>query len=308
MNILVTGATGFIGRNLIEELSKHKGYTIFCLVRHSSNIEPLKFYRVKFIYADITLKDTLDKITQKFDVIFHCAALVDDKNEEELYKVNVLGTENICQLAQRLKSGRLVYLSTVAVVSGNPQIPLVEDLPYKATNLYGQSKVEAEKIVVAYRKAGLPVVILRPCMVYGEEEPHMLKSILTLLNKKLLPLINGGRNEWHLVYVKNVVAAMIFALKNDAFLEGSFFVADEEVLTTKEVMNTMACAIGSKPPWELPQSLTFFLRHTPFIGKKVNFLTKNRVYSIERIKALGFNPPYSARVSLKKSAHYRLNS
>ena len=80
MNILVTGATGFIGRNLVEELAKQKDNSIYCLVRPTSNISPLKFYKVKFIYADITSKQSLDKIKQKFDIVFHCAALVDDKS------------------------------------------------------------------------------------------------------------------------------------------------------------------------------------------------------------------------------------
>jgi len=208
----------------------------------------------------------------------------------------------------RLKVKRLVYLSSVVVVSANTQIPLVEDLPYKASNLYGESKIEAEKIALTYRKAGLPIVILRPPMVYGEEEPHALKSLLSSLKKRWIPLINDGQNRWHIVYVKNVVAAMIFSLKDKKFLKGTYFVADDEVFTTKEVMEIMAKAIGAKPPFRLPSMATSVLKCIPIAGRKVSFFTKDRVYSIERIKSLGFKNPYSARVSLAKSAHYRLNS
>ena len=96
-----------------------------------------------------------ENIKAEFDLIFHCAASVSSKNKAELHKVNALGTENVCRVARQRRIKKMVYLSSVAVVSGNPEIPLVEDLPYKATNPYGESKIVAEKIALDYRKKGL---------------------------------------------------------------------------------------------------------------------------------------------------------
>ena len=308
MNILVTGATGFIGLNLIKKLSQNKDYNISCLLRRSSNVKKLSSYKVKLHFADITSENDLDKITEKFDVIFHCAAYVDDKNREKLFKVNVLGTENICKLALRLGAGKLIYISSVAVVSGNPQVPLTENLPYRATNLYGESKIEAEKIAVAYRKAGLSIAIIRPCMVYGEEEPHMMRQILKSIKRRLFPIINGGKNKFHLVYIQNVVDLMIFCLSNDKAFEESLFIADNEVLTVKEVFTIFSQVIGAKPPLVIPKKLTAILCLIPIWGRKIKFFTKDRAYSVERIKSLGFVPAYPAKESLERSARYLMNN
>ncbi len=305
-NVLVTGSTGFIGRHLVEELSRRGEYNIFCLVRDSLKAESLRGYGAKFIYADITQEESLKKLLgYRIDFLFHCAGCVKG-NKALLYKINVSGTENICRLAEDLNVERMVYLSSVAVVSGNNTVPLYEDLPYKATSIYGESKIEAEKRVFDYRKKGLRTVILRPCMVYGEGEPHMLRQLLTLLKFKIFPLINGGRNKFHLVYVKNVVDAMIFSLNKDEFLKEAFFVADNEVLTVKEVFTILSKAINLSPPWNLPRGLTPFLLNIPLVGKRLRFFLKDRVYSIEKIKNLGFRPTYSAEEALIKSARYFL--
>ena len=305
-NVLVIGSTGFIGRYLVEELSKRGGYNIFCLVRSPLKAESLTRFGVKFIYADITQEESLKKLLNyKIDFLFHCAGYVKG-NKALLYKINVSGTENICRLAKNLNVERMVYLSSVAVVSGNNIVPLYEDLPYKATNIYGESKIEAEKRVINYRQKGLRTVILRPCMVYGEGEPHMLSQLLTLLKFRLFPLINGGRSKFHLVYVKNVVDAIIFSLSKDEFLKGTFFIADNEVLTVKEVFAILSRAINLSPPWNIPRILTPLLLNIPLAGKRLRSFLKDRVYSIEKIKDLGFGPAYSTEEALIKSARYFL--
>ena len=210
MNILITGATGFIGRHLVKRLANEGKYNITCLIRTTSNIALLKPYNVEFIYADITDASALTKIKGDFDILYHCAALVYNDDPSTLDHINKVGTHNACELAYRLGVKRFVYLSSVAVVSGNDNVPLIEDLPYAATNKYGQSKIEAEKTVLEYRNKGVPTVILRPPMVYGPDEPHMMGALLKLLKYRLLPTINNGKNHLHMIYVENLVEALVF--------------------------------------------------------------------------------------------------
>ena len=305
MNILITGGTGFIGRHLVEELSKSKDNKIYCIVRNLDRAKILKPYNVELIYADITRWDTMEKIINyNIDVIFHCAGCVQNKNYSLLEKNNVLGTKNICELALSMEVNKLVYLSSVAVISGNDEIPLCEDLPHKATNIYGKSKIKAEQEVLGYREKGLKTVIIRPCMVYGEGEPHLTKTLLLLLKFRMLPLINEGHNKFHLVYVKNVVDLIIYSLSKEEFLKGTFFIADKEVLTTKEVFSIFSEAINTKPPRNIPKFLNPFVLNFPYVGCKIKSFYKDRVYSIERIKTLGFNHQYNAQHNLKKSAQY----
>jgi len=303
MNILITGATGFIGKNLVEGLFKKGRHTLFCFVRNSQKAKALEHFGGTFIYGDITQKTSLDKfLNYKIDVIFHTAGHVENKDPALLHRVNVLGSENICELALKLGVERLIHTSSVAIVSGNSQVPLTEGLPFKATNIYGESKIEGEKIVRKYREKGLRVVIVRPPIVYGEDEPHMLKLLLFITKHRLFPLIDKGKAKFHLGYVKNVAEAMIFLLNKKEALEGSFFVGDDEVLTVREVFDTLAKALGVKPLPNLPAWLKPIAISLPFIGRKINFFSKDRVYSLERIKSLGFKSPYEARESLIKSA------
>ena len=295
MNILITGVTGFIGRHLVEALAKKHDYKIFCLVRNDKKARKLEHLGVKFIYADITQKHTLTKILRhNIDIIIHCAAYVGD-NKDLLYKTNVLGTQNICELAQNLNVDRFIYLSSVSVISGNPDIPLIEDLPYKATSPYGESKIEAEKIILAFRQRGLKIVILRPCMVYGPDEPHLLKILLPLLKLRLLFTLDEGRKKLHLVYVENVVAVIMKSINSDKFLDGSFFVADEDVLTVKEILDIISKQIKAPCTWNMPSVFKPILFRIPGLGGKIRFFLKDRLYSNERLKETGFVWPHKIR-------------
>jgi len=309
MNILITGATGFIGRNLVEELKKENTYNIFCLVRNFQKAKVLEPYGVKLIYGDITDEASLNKILNyKIDFIFHNAAYVESKNPDLLHKTNVLGSENICKLALSLGVRKVVYTSSVAVVSGNPQVPLIEDLPFKATNIYGQSKVEAEEVILKYRQKGLNIVIVRPPMVYGEAEPHMMKTLLFITKYRLFPLIDKGESKLHLGYVKNIAKAMTFLLNKQEAVEGSFFLGDEEVLTAREIFDIFSKVLGVKSLPSFPAWLKPVAMNLPFIGRKLRFFSKDRVYSLEKIKLLGFRAPFKVRESLAKSARSFLRS
>jgi nucleoside-diphosphate-sugar epimerase len=302
MNILITGSTGFIGKHLVEELAKKHDYKIFCLVRNDKKAQKLEHLGVKFIYADITQKHTLTKILRhNIDIIIHCAAYVGNDNKDLLYKTNVLGTQNLCELAQNLNVDRFIYLSSVAVISGNPDIPLTEDLPYKATCPYGESKIEAEKIALAYRQRGLKMVILRPCMVYGPDEPHMLKVLYKLLKCRLLFTINKGIKKLHLVYVQNVIDVIIYALDNERLLEGAYFVADDDVLSVKEVFDIISMQCKVAKSWDLPDILKPFLLNVPGLGKKVRFFLKDRIYSAQKLKEAGFPNTYKTAEKFPES-------
>ncbi|MCF7873311.1 MAG: NAD(P)-dependent oxidoreductase [Candidatus Omnitrophica bacterium] len=301
--ILVTGATGFIGRHLIGRLIGLGQYSIVAISRFPEKANKIKNQEIKLIKADITKEKDLEKLTKiPIDIIIHCAASVEGKKKKNLDKTNIFGTENICKLGVELGVEKFIYLSSVAVVSGNKQLPLTEELPHSATNIYGESKLEAEKKVLVYRRKGLPVVILRPPMVYGEDEPHAFSFLLKLLKWRMIPLVEGGKYRLHLAYVENVVEAIIFALENDDMFKGSFFVADDEVLTIEQVFKKMAEGIGAKPPLFVPSFLTYFLCQIPFLGKRFSFFLKDRIYSTEKIKSLGFMPPYRAKDALVKSS------
>ena len=306
MNVLVTGATGFIGRFLTQRLVEGD-YNVFALVRKFSQVDFLNSLGVNLIYGDITDEKSLRNISaHKIDVVFHCAAHGTHRNWGKLYAVNVIGTENICKLCLEMGVERLLYLSSTAVVNGNGAPLLTEDMPYRATSFYGRSKLYAEKKVIEFRGKGLRAAILRPPMVYGEGEPHALGKILFLLKHRFLPLIEEGKAKWQLAYVRNVVDGLLLALCKDECLQGTFFLADDEALTVKEIFSTLSNAIDAPLPYSLPSWLTPLFVKAPNKGSRYKFFIKDRLCDLTRIKSIGYKPQYHAKESLTRSACYWL--
>jgi UDP-glucose 4-epimerase len=302
MKIFVTGATGFIGKNLTKRLLE-LGHDVTCGVRSFKKLGSLHD-RVKKVHLQLEdrekIFDTL--ASESPDVVYHCAALVESNFLPRLRWVNALGTQNVLEacLAARVRS--VIYLSSVAVIAGNTQTPLTEDLPYKPTNPYGRSKVEAEKIALECREKGLNIAILRPCMVYGKGEPHLLKLLGRLLKWRLLPIFGSGENKLHLVSVDNVVDVMILCLGKPEAYEGTYVLADKKALNTKEVLNYLAKVLAAKPPLVVPENITKILTKIPLAGGFVRQFTKDRHYSIDRLKEkFGYIPRVSVYDGLKKA-------
>lgn len=303
MKILITGATGFIGRHLVSRLLDTKDFDIVCSGRNLGKLAEFSG-KVKPVYLDITEKEKVLELFHnvKPDVVFHCAAVIKSNSLTLLRRVNVGGTANILEASLNEGVKRVVYLSSVAVVSGNKKLPLKEDFPYKATNLYGVSKIEAELVVERYRKEGLRISILRPCFVYGEGEPHILPLLVKLIKYRLFPMVNEGNAKIQLVYVGNVVDVMILSMSKEEACQGSFFVADNEALTLKEISYYMADIIGAERPFIVPASFTYMLTKIPFLGMKICYLIKDRLYSNERLKRiLGYTPRVPIYDGLKRA-------
>ena len=119
MKILVTGATGFIGKNLVDALLEKK-HEVFCIVRKTSKVARLEEKKIPLAVADLLDSNEIERVFSKIrpEVVFHCAAAVMEKDEDQLHNVNVMGTRNVCQTSYRNQVKRLVYLSSIAVING----------------------------------------------------------------------------------------------------------------------------------------------------------------------------------------------
>jgi len=306
MKAFIIGGTGFIGKYLCEALLQRG---IFCavLARPTSNTGFLEGRKdAEIVYGDITDAGSLAAVVpHDADICFHAAAYVGDLPRRSLLRINAEGTQNVLETCLRKGIPRAVYLSSAAVLGGNQQVPLTDDMPYAAVDEYGLSKIEAEKIALSYRRKGLKVAVFRPPAVYGEGEPHMLGLIMRLLKLRMLFLLGEAQQQWHLVYVKNVVSALMLALDNEQAFEGVYLVADRQVLTVREVFTIVSDAIGVKPPLSIPSLFVPLMMRLPYLGKKLETFSKDWVYSLQRIETmLGYNPPYAAPEALRKTAEY----
>lgn len=296
--ILITGATGFIGKALFNRLTEEAEYIITVVSRSDTQAAYFMERGAEFIKADISRIEDMNGLSDSFDMIIHSAGCVSNGPEN---KANPLSTDNICRLAVESAVERLIYISSVSVVSANKEIPLREELPYAGSTLYAESKIEAEKVAISYREKGLRLIILRPPIVYGEEEPHFIPLLRKLIRLRLFPLPSEGRARFHMVYVENLVDAMLFSMRSEEMFEGSYFTADSEALTVKEVFSLMAEGFGVKRPVSLNVFCTGAICRIPMAGRKFRFFTKDRVYSTEKLEGLGFKPGVSPREALLKS-------
>lgn len=282
---------------------------MICLVRNTSRFEFLSEAGADVMISDILDEKDIARIIAETrpDVVCHAAAKVMSKDERELFITNVDGTRNLCKACFASDIARFVHISSVAVVSGNDAAPLREDMPYKASNSYGRSKIEAERVVKDFRQKGLRSAILRPCMVYGEDEPHALEKIFTkvLLRRIPVPDVSGMDSKLQLLYINNLIQAIELAMEGEEALSGTFMIADEEVITIRGFLEILYREICGGFPVVIPSWLAGpVLMFPPFSGWARSFF-KDRVYDISAAREkLGYRPEFTTEDGLKRSVAY----
>ncbi len=228
MKIAITGITGFIGRSLAQKLSK-QGHDVSGLI-HSPGKAAFLPEGIKKVYGDILNKNVLKETFESCDLIYHCAAVVNG-GKKKMMLVNVRGTEAVCEVARDMHIDKIIYLSSIAVISGNDgPYPLTEALPYAAYNDYGISKIESEKVARNSMKGGLNIAIIRPSAVYGRDEPHVLSGILKLSRLGILPLAGKGFVQWQLIHIDDLTDFLISIINNNHAYNDIFNVSSGETI------------------------------------------------------------------------------
>jgi len=288
-SILVTGSEGFIGKRLVQALRK-KGYAVIEFdVKKGNNL--LDYEQCK-------------KACRNCYATVHCAAVLDEESKA-LWNVNVLGTENIIRASAENKVKRFIFLSTAGVY-GDVNGIADEKTRTKPVTGYEKSKVQAEKVVEAYREL-IGVTILRPAIVLGANE--YWRKIIRQISKGF-PIIGSGKNKWHLVYVNDLVDAIVFCLENEKAVGKTLNVAADDVLTLEQLVLGIKEALGLKPKvMKIPTWLGKLIGYLyiTFASKPIitpahiKRLIRNRHYSIERIKALGWKPSVDTAKAIKRT-------
>ena len=178
--ILVTGAAGFIGSHLVEELAK-QGYKVRAFIRYNSRsqwgwLEGLPCLKDIEVYAgDIRDYDSVRDAVRGVDIVFHLAALIGIPysyvSPLAYIKTNIEGAYNILQAAREEGVKRVVHTSTSEVYGTARYVPIDEDHPLQAQSPYAASKIAADQMALSYyRSFGLPVVVVRPFNTFGPRQ------------------------------------------------------------------------------------------------------------------------------------------
>jgi len=243
MKALVTGATGFIGSHLCEELVR-RGYQVTCLVREKSNLKWIENIDLKLIIGDCKDIESLSLPVSDNDYVFHLAGLTKACSRNEFFCANTAGTENLIKAVAKKnpKIKRFVYLSSLAAAGPSSNgSPLSEGSEPRPVSSYGRSKLEGEKAVLKYKDA-VPITILRPSAVYGPRDRDFF-IFFKMLKNGVFPY--WGKCYYSLLYVDDLVQGIILAAESKKAEGGMYFLADSKVYTNDEIVNAISSALGT---------------------------------------------------------------
>lgn len=254
--ILITGGTGFVGTRLAERMILGEGYAVNALVHRFSSPGTARLARlpIRLVFGDVTDVDTLAKAAEGCTCIVHLAYGTSGDPETQR-KTTVTGTENVLRVALDKNMEKVIYFSTTAVYGPNPKHTLIdESTPFQPSrDVYTSSKIEAENVVWNFhQKYGLPVVVLRPPLIYGPYGVFWTTRIVKEIQTGAI-LVNGGNGCANLIYVDNLIDIVLLAIEKKSGDGKAFIAVDDEHPTWKEVYEGYAERIGPHPPM---QSLT----------------------------------------------------
>lgn len=310
--ILITGASGFIGRVLCRQLSA-KNYQIRILLRvgNKANIDNLP--NCELVYFDaIENKNDWNAILKNIDAVIHLAARVHIMRDTEkdplsvFRKINVEWTKELAEAAAANNVKRFIFMSSLHV-NGNAsyQKPFQEiDIPNPQTP-YAVSKLEAEQVLKEIAaKTNLETVIIRPPLVYGPNVKGNFLSLLNLVNKGIpfLPL-GAFNNKRSFISVNNLVDFLICVLENPKAANETFLISDDEDITTTELIKLLAQYLGKERPMlSIPTKYLEML--AGLLGKKTAIKKMSAPLQVDISKAknlLQWLPKQSLRDGIKET-------
>jgi nucleoside-diphosphate-sugar epimerase len=314
--VLITGASGFVGAALAT-VTHEKGFVVRGVVRSLSESIPNFVEQVSIgnINLDTNWRVGLDNT----DVVIHLAARVhimqDTVNDPlaEFRHINTAATLNLAKQASESGVKRFIYLSSIKVNGDVSQLefPFTENDDYVPVDPYALSKYEAEQgLLELTKKTQMEVVIIRPPLVYGPGVKANFLSMMKWLYKSA-PLPFGSiHNKRSLVTLDNLVDLILTCIEHPAAANQLFLVSDGEDLSTTELLNRVAIALGKKPRL-LPVNQQLLELGLNLVGKKdlAQRLCGSLQVDIGKAqKLLNWTPPISVDEGLLKTARHFLES
>lgn len=263
MKALVTGGTGFVGRRLVAALAG-RGDAVRCLVRPTSNRSGLaELPGVEFVEGDLTRAESLAGVAEGVDVVFHLAAeghvsAVSEEAYGRFVAVNVEGTRNLLRACAGAGVKRFVHFSSTAAMGLIKKEVVDESDEPQPRTPYQRSKRESERAALAAgEETGVPVVVLRPCMIYGVGGRGEFHKFFRLMRRGLFPRVGLGQNLTPLVHVGDVVQAALAAGERGRPGE-TYLVASARSFPLAEIRRHILDACGVKRIyWYVPAPLMY---------------------------------------------------
>ncbi len=252
--ILVTGGTGFVGRNIVEELFK-EGCEVRCLARKTSNRQVLGGMPVEFYEGDINDARSLEGATEGIDVVIHLVGIIREIPPHVTFeKIHAEGASNVVAASVRAGVKKFVHMSAMGT---RPDAP----------SRYHTTKWQGEQAV---KSSGLPYVIFRPSIICGKDD-EFVNMFAELIRKSwplpFLSVIGSGQVRMQPIYVKDVAYCFVKAALNPEIVNQTYELGGPEQLTLDEILDTIMRVIGANRmklhlPMALGRCMAFMMEKT----------------------------------------------
>lgn len=322
-NILITGASGFIGSFLVEEALK-RGYRTFAGIRSSSSKGYLNHPSLHLFEMDFSNKEKLQNQLRKnseafgpFDLVVHAAGLTKSRVLDEYYKVNLHNTERLVDSLIELSMvpERFVFLSSLASYGpGEGTTPVAETNIQAPITAYGKSKQAAEQMLAT--KNQFPFVIVHPTTVYGPREKDLLVLIQSL-NQHLELYIGNTQQQLSFIHVADVCKAIFLSI-DQPIIAKNILLSDTFNYTAKEFNQLVKGVLGKKTlPIVVPVPIAKAAAHvsewlgnlrgvTPVLNKErlKEFQAPNWAVDATVLKKLGFTPDFPLQKGIEHTIEW----
>ena len=320
MNILVTGASGFVGKALSLKLLS-LGHNVRVLSRRPVT-DLVSKGAVSFL-GDVSAINDISTAFDGVEAVFHIAAKVDMWGDyEDFFRTNVLGTENVIALCRKNKISNLVFTSSPSVIADGSDLQGIdESFPYPEhyEANYPKTKSMAEQLVIAANDESLRTIALRPHLIFGPGDTNLIPAIIERARQGKLVKIGSGNNKVDFCFIEDCVDAHLAALtslmNNPATYGKKYFISQGEPMKLWEFVNLVLASVGLKPitksaPKWLALKLASIFEMVALVTKKeprftrflVSEMSTDHYFSIAAARRdLAFNPQYSMAQALEKT-------
>ncbi|BEI36234.1 NAD-dependent epimerase/dehydratase family protein [Polynucleobacter sp. HIN6] len=303
MKILITGATGFIGRHLVSRLLE-EGYSISGTARSEADAKSLNQRGVNTTQIDLLSTNDLQSLVRGHDCVIHCAAHVGLWGPKSLYqRLNIQLTKRLLEAATQVGVGKFIYMSC-ANVALNDSVPIenaTEDVPicHQDSLHYAHSKAQAEQLVLSSASERFTAIALRPALVWGNGD-IIDRQIGPAADRGQFGWFGHGRYPYSTCYIGNLCQAVLQVLIANV-PSGAFFIRDEEQMTLREFLSARLEASGyAVPTLSIPLSLAWPLARFTENGWNYLPLKGDPPLVREAVRTMGY--PFSVSMNKAKIA------
>ena len=281
MRVLVTGATGFIGKRLCDLLIK-EGHFVRVITRSSTDFHDS-------VLCDLENDDIPSEAFDDIEVIFHLAGYAHDlsnkgDNKEKYISLNVDVTMKLARLASLSKVRKFIYVSSVKAVN--------------SYEIYGESKRQAEiSLLELADNTAMDISVLRPSLVYGPNVKGNLQAMQSAIKRGWFPPIPKLSNCRSMIHVDDVARSLLFLAVNDK-TDGEIYIAtDGKTYSSSDIYEEFCILLGKKiPKRRIPLLfLNFLALLSPSLKKKIKKITGNELYDSTKLEDIGFKTIFTLR-------------